>query len=373
MTISEAVNGERRIPPASKIRAVPFPYVLPRDITLGPKAFLIDGFVGAAETSAWYGPPDGGKSTVVLDAACHVAAGTDYCGNRITQGSVLYIAVERGAVVRRRVLAWCRHHGETDIPLAVVSEMIDLRTRRIHTDRIIATAQAFAEAGGIPVVWIIIDTLNRALAGGDENSSKDMGAVIAAVDRIQRATGAHCSLIHHVPVDRTDRMRGHGSVLGAVDLTVRITRDNKIVMVEADKANDLVEKPRFAFRFETVELASDGETVTTAPVLVPCDVPIQPRRSKPGPKSRAEQVLRDAIFEALDTSGRDIHVRGGPRVRAVTARQVREQFTKRYVIEDDDAKKVADAKRKAFNRALEKLPNDFGASEHNGEQWIWRT
>jgi len=43
------------------------------------------------------------------------------------------------------------------------------------------------------------------------------------------------------------------------------------------------------------------------------------------------------------------------------------------VIEDDDAKKVADAKRKAFNRALEKLPNDFGASEHNGEQWIWRT
>jgi hypothetical protein len=179
-----------------------------------------------------------------------VAAGTVYCGNRITQGSVLYIAVERGAVVRRRVQAWCRHHGETDIPLAVVSEMIDLRTGRIHTDRIIATAQAFAEAGGIPVVWIIIDTLNRALAGGDENSSKDMGAVIAAVDRIQRATGAHCSLIHHVPVDRTDRMRGHGSVLGAVDLTVRITRDNKIVMVEADKANDLVEKPRFAFRFE---------------------------------------------------------------------------------------------------------------------------
>ena len=50
MTISEAVNGERRIPPASKIRAVSFPYVLPRDITLGPKAFLIDGFVGAAET-----------------------------------------------------------------------------------------------------------------------------------------------------------------------------------------------------------------------------------------------------------------------------------------------------------------------------------
>jgi hypothetical protein len=69
---------------AAQRQAMPFRFVLPRDITLQPKAFLIDGFVGAAETSAWYGPPDGGKSTVVLDAACHVAAGLDYCGRRVT-------------------------------------------------------------------------------------------------------------------------------------------------------------------------------------------------------------------------------------------------------------------------------------------------
>jgi RecA-family ATPase len=254
-------------------RAAPFPFVLPHDITLEPKAFLIDGFVGAAETSAWYGPPDGGKSTVVLDAGCHVAAGIDYCGRRVSQGAVLYIAVERGAVVQRRLLAWCRHHGQMDIPIAVVAEMIDLRTGLAHADQIIATAKAFAEACGLSVAWIIIDTLNRALAGGDENSSKDMGAVIAAVDGIQRATGAHCSFIHHVPVDRTDRMRGHGSVLGAVDLTVRVTKEDKTVSVEADKANDVVEKPRFAFQFEPVKLVRDGLAVTTAPVLVPCDAP----------------------------------------------------------------------------------------------------
>jgi AAA domain len=251
--------------------------------------------------------------------------------------------------------------------------MIDLRNGRIDADRVVATTKAFTEDCGLSVVWIIIDTLNRALAGGDENSSKDMGAVIAAVDRIQRATGAHCSLIHHVPVDRTDRMRGHSSMLGAVDLTVRITKDDKIVTVEADKANDLVEKPRFAFRFESVELASDGEAVTTAPVLVPCGAPARSLRSKPGPKSRSDRTMRDAITEALDMTGQDIRVRGGPTVRAATVRQVREQFAKRYVIEDDDAKKVADAKRKAFNRALERLPVDFSAGEHNGHQWIWRT
>src|SRR5262245_17873278 len=128
----------------------PFPFVLPRDITLEPKAFLIDGFVGAAETSAWYGPPDGGKSTVVLDVGCHVAAGLDYCGRRVTQGAVLYVAVERGAVVKRRVRAWCLHHGQMDIPLPIVAEMIDLRTGHVHADRIIATAKAFTEDHGIP-------------------------------------------------------------------------------------------------------------------------------------------------------------------------------------------------------------------------------
>jgi hypothetical protein len=150
----------------------PFPFVFPRDITLVPKAFLIEGFVGASETSAWYGPPDGGKSTVALDAGCHVAAGLDYGGRRVMQGGVLYIAVERGAVVQRRVLAWCRHHDLENIPLAVVAEMIDLRTGGLDADRIITTADAFAEACGQPVVWIIVDTLNRALAGGDETQAR---------------------------------------------------------------------------------------------------------------------------------------------------------------------------------------------------------
>src|SRR5262249_56588420 len=58
----------------------PFPYVLPRDITLVPKPFLIDGFGGAAEISACYGPPDGCKSAVSLYAGCHVAARLEYYG-----------------------------------------------------------------------------------------------------------------------------------------------------------------------------------------------------------------------------------------------------------------------------------------------------
>jgi len=347
--------------------AEPFPYKLPRDITLAPKAFLIGDFVGAAETSAWYGPPDGGKSTVALDAGCHVAAGLDYCGRPVMQGGVLYLAVERGAVVKRRVLAWCKHHGQMDIPLAVVAEMIDLRTGQADADRIIATAKAFAQAGGLPVVWIIIDTLNRSLAGGDENSSRDMGAVITAVDRIQRATGAHCSLIHHVPVDRTDRMRGHGSVLGAVDLTVRISKDDKIVTVEADKANDLVEKPRFAFQFKSVELVCDGLAVTTAPVLVACDAPATAQATKRKRLPKGAQIALRALSEAVEEAGSippaSNHIPA--KTTTVSIDQWRTYAYRRGISTSDEPR----ARQQAFKRATEYLIGEKHVGAWDNQAW----
>jgi hypothetical protein len=305
----------------------------------------------------------------VLDAGCHVAAGLDYCGRRVTQGCVLYIAVERGAVVQRRVLAWCQHHAHMDIPLAVVAEMIDLRTGQVDADRIIATAKAFAQATGLPIVWIIIDTLNRALAGGDENSSKDMGAVIAAVDRIQRATNAHCSLIHHVPVDRTDRMRGHSSVLGAVDLTVRITKEGKgkTVTVEADKANDLVEKPRFAFQFEPVELARDGLTVATAPVLVPCGTPLVAEAAKRKAMPKGAKIALRALDEAIDEVGNLMpasnHIPA--RTKTVTFEQWRTYAYRRGISTSNEPR----ARQQAFKRATEYLIGEEHVGAWDNQAW----
>ena len=81
-----------------------------------------------------------------------------------------------------------------DIPVAIVDDMIDLRTGDIHTSRVIATAKALAELVDVRVVLIIIDTLNRALAGGDENSSADMGRVVEqSAERIKRGGRAPTS------------------------------------------------------------------------------------------------------------------------------------------------------------------------------------
>jgi RecA-family ATPase len=195
----------------------PFPFTLARDIKVEPKEFLIEGFLGLREISTFYGAPDAGKSALITHAACCVAAGVEFCSRHVRQGGVLIIAAERGSVVKRRVKAWCLENGLPDIPVAIIDSAIDLRTSRLDADRVIATTKEIRMEFEQPLRWIIVDTLSRVLSGGDENSSKDMGAVIASIDRIHRETRAHCSLVHHVPHDRSDRMRGHGSLLAAVD------------------------------------------------------------------------------------------------------------------------------------------------------------
>jgi RecA-family ATPase len=177
----------------SKTGRKAYKLILAKDITAAStaKTYLIDGFLGRDEVSIWYGAPECGKSTAKIDAACHVAAGLPWCGRAITQGPVLYVAAERGQLVLRRVLAWRLHHGIDDFPLAVINDAVDLRTGRVDADRVIEAAKVLEKQYSQPAVWVIFDTLSRILAGGDENSSKDMGLLVLSVDHVKRETGAH--------------------------------------------------------------------------------------------------------------------------------------------------------------------------------------
>lgn len=375
--IPEGVDADRSTTTTTGKK--PYKLTFARDVTIEgtKKLFLIDGFLGRDETSIWYGAPECGKSTAKIDAACHVATGRPWCGRAVLQGPVLYVAAERGQIVKRRILAWRLDHGIDDFPLAVIDDSVDLRTGRVDTDRIIAAAKALATLCGQPVVWSIFDTLSRVLAGGDENSSRDMGLLVVSIDRIHRDSGAHCSLVHHVPLGNDGRMRGHGLAPGAADTTVRIEKQNGLVTVAIDKGSDLPEdeKPRLAFRFKSVTLIEDPRR--TASVMVQAED--QAAKSATTPKtarkeeSKVMRTFRDAFVEALDTDGAIIQVRGdGPKVRAVDVRSVRAEFERRYVTGENDPKKLAAAASRAFRRTLRDLPPQFVTETRDSRELIWK-
>lgn len=90
------------------------------------------------------------------------------------------------------------------------------------------------------------------------------------------------------------------------------------------------------------------------------------------PKGR--RALLDAIVETLDVLGETIVPRAGmDPVKAVKVSDVREEFDRRYVVDEKDLTKAAAAKRMAFKRNLDHLsPDQFGAGSAQGADWIWK-
>jgi hypothetical protein len=274
------------------------------------KVWLVRDFLGAGEMSAIYGMPGTAKSALAGDLGTHVAAGLPWFGRQVSQGAVLFIAAERAALVERRMAAWRLHYGIDDIPLGIVAKSIDLRSNRKDADSVIRCCERLQKKFGHDPRLVIIDTLSRVLAGGDENAPRDMGHLVANLAHIQEGTGAHVLAIHHVPQGQL-RLRGHGSLLGSMDTTVSLEKSAAgSVTAAIDKNNDGPEGETIAFCLKAIELYHDPETGerTTAPVVIPTEVvPRQPGCKKPlSPKyERARRALAGLASGSLAKTAPD--------------------------------------------------------------------
>ena len=270
-------------------------FTLYRDLAAtSTKEWLVKNLLGDAEASAFYGAPGSGKSALVEDLGLHVAAGLPWQGREvIRQGAVCLIALERRMVVERRAIAFRKHHGIEDLPFAIIGGVYDFRDPRTATTIAEIIRQVESETRQ-QTALIIIDTISRALAGGDENSSKDMGAIVTTTARLQETTGAHVAWVHHVPIDAGERLRGHGALLGALDTTINVEKlANGLRTATVIKANDSEEGQRITFKLESVDIGIE----TTAPVVVPAQE--QPRTAGREPKlTKNQQTMFSLLHEA---------------------------------------------------------------------------
>jgi putative DNA primase/helicase len=163
------------------------------------------------------------------------------------------------------------------------------------TDAVIASGGA----GGL----LIIDTLNRASGGADENSSKDMGEIIDAAKGLKAKLGGTVLLIHHSGKDATKGLRGHSSLHAALDAAVEVRRDGDRREWVIAKSKDDGDSAAFPFRLEVVEIGTDehGDPLTSCAVL-PDDRKSEFRRVLP-PKSGSMRVAWDALGELLRDAG----------------------------------------------------------------------
>lgn len=226
---------------------------------------LIEGLLDQGAMSMLYAPPGAGKTFVTIDLLYHISAGKPWAGRKVAKGLAVHLAAEGGGGVRKRYKAYDVTYGcGPDLPLVLISVSADLRSNKVDCNRLIATIRAAEAHFGMPCSILAIDTMSRVMAGGDENSSVDGGALVKNIDEVRAAIKAHTMLIHHTGKNDAKGARGWSGFKAALDTELEI----KDGALHVTKQRDLEFAPPIPFSLKSVDLGRDvnGNPVSSAVV-----------------------------------------------------------------------------------------------------------
>lgn len=362
--ISTGLSGAVRLENAEALPFIRFEDVEP---SLHANDF-VERLLVTGAMSVLYGQSNCGKTFFALDIALHVARGATWFDREITQGPVLYLALEGGHGIRNRIVAYRTEHDLDDavLPFYVVPQSLNLLDPAGDLAAIIKTAEELAAIAGVKLTLIVVDTLSRAMAGGNENAPEDMTALVAAGDYLRKATGAHVMWVHHSGKDEARGARGHSSLRAATDTEIEVISDDNGRRAEVRKQRDLEGGDTIQFELHSVELGTNhrGKTVTSCVVRSPesgGSAKRDPGRNLTGHTRRAYEVLNDTLA-AEGQSG----FSGTPgRILSIPDSRWREQF---YASAMPGAE--ADARKKAFRRASDNLIQRKLVALNGGRVWI---
>jgi hypothetical protein len=315
-------------------------------------AYLVKNLIPREGLVIVWGPPKCGKSFLIFDLTLHIALGWTYRGRRVDPGPVVYIACEgeRGFGARTEAFreAKLSASDEADPPFYLLTTRLDLVA---DNNALAVDIKSTMGEGGCSA--IIVDTLNRTLAGS-ESSDEDMSAYVKAADRLRE--DFHCAviIIHHCGING-ERPRGHTSLTGAADAQIAVKRDGADrIVATVEYMKDGPEGDEILSRLEVVEVGTDedGDAITSC-VIVPVADGEQHRSKAPLRLSAKNRIALDLLQKAIAEVGlpapSSAHV--PPQAIGITVETWRSYF--RTGTADDG--QTPNARKKAFQRAREAL------------------
>jgi putative DNA primase/helicase len=232
-----------------------------------------------------YGDSGSGKSFLCLDMAFAISTGSDWFDHPVKSAPVVYLALEASTGLVQRLNAWKQHTGQ-ELPSTcqIIDDDFDLTDPK-HVEQLAAILP--------PNCVIFIDTLNRASPHADENSSKEMGAILRGAECLQRSTNGLVVLIHHTGKNASAGPRGHSSLYAALDscmLVKRLSISHSWQMLKVK--DDQVGKVYF-LKLEALTFNLNNEEITSCTV-----VPIFAPTIQSTPPSKLGSNL-SAVYKAL--------------------------------------------------------------------------
>ena len=320
-----------------------------KDIQLGAAVYLVSGLIPREGLVVIWGPPKCGKSFWTFDLVMHIALGWTYRGRRVTQGTVVYAACEgeRGLVARAIAFRQAKRVDEDNPPFFLLTTRLDL-----VADVEALISEISAQLGAEDCSVIVIDTLNRSLAGS-ESKDADMSAYVRATDRLREAFSCAVLVIHHCGING-DRPRGHTSLTGAADAQIAVKRDagDEITTI-VEYMKDGPQGEETASRLTVIEVGTDedGEPITSCIIEATAAAPQKRRKPVGGQAGIAFRLLQNALADKGETPPDHIHF---PTNRRVVPLSVwRAYCQKGGLVEGDNEETL----KKAWQRVRERLLN----------------
>lgn len=352
---------------AQLLAAVEFPPVRFRLMTAGdllrlpPVQWIVKGVLPRDGLAVLYGPSGSGKSFLVLDLLACVVDGREWFGRKVRPVPVTYCALEGEAGLAQRMQAYQRRHGATaGAGMRFLTTAFDLLVAE-DVESLAAAIGSAGVGGGV----VVLDTLNRAAPGADENSSQDMGLIIAACKRLQGLVGGLVALVHHTGKDAAKGLRGHSSLFAALDAAVEVTRSEDRREWKVAKSKDGRDGDAEPFMLEQVELGQDGDGEPLSSCVV---VRGEPQQGDSQPKLTTTEKLALTALRKMEQSQGEAPPEGAPDwVHVAVSEEVwRAECYAAGISTGDDPS----AKRKAFQRARQGLMDKRMVGCRDDLYWI---
>jgi len=217
-----------------------------------------------------YGASGSYKSFLALDLLAHISNGIEWFGHRVTACPAVYIPFEGRGGIPKRVRAWRlatsrSRDKQLSSNVRYISEPMNLRLQE-ERDKLVLTLQENDWSGGV----LCIDTLAQAAGGFEENSSKDMGEMLAIFNELQTRLGGVVLVVHHSGKDASKGPRGHSSLIASVDFSIACSSDsgkyNGSFVSEKVKDDEAGAKCFFSMLPVHLGYDSDGDEITSLTV-----------------------------------------------------------------------------------------------------------
>jgi archaellum biogenesis ATPase FlaH len=331
--------------------------------------YLVKQLLGSGSMAIVYGESGTGKTFFALDLGLSIAAGTKFFGRRVRRAGVVYIAAEAGRGIENRVEAHKREiGGPVDMPFAAIVAPVNLCATNGDIDKLIAVVTA-ADIGRT-VELIIIDTLSRVMAGGNENQPDDMGAFVRNVDRLRAETGAAVVVVHHSGKDASRGARGHSLLRAATDTEIEVTRDEtaKVSTARVTKQREYLTEGSLSFTLKAVDLGfdQDGDPVGSCVVEVTITESENhaPNKRLPDSARIALSILQKTISEAGAVPPASNHIPAGTPTVDV------EMWRRFYYAGTAADGQTQDARKKTFQRVRQQLQAVGAIGLHVEQCWV---